>query len=62
VVAGEHLWAIAEAVVAAQGRADEPGAVEHYWRMLCDANRTHLASGDPNLVAPGEDLDLPPVA
>lgn len=62
VVAGEHLWGIAETVVRSRGRAADPGAVDRYWRALCDANRDRLASGDPNIVLPGEELDLPPVA
>ena len=61
VEAGEHLWGIAEAVVRAHG-SDDPAAVDRYWRALCAANRPHLASGDPDVLAVGEDLDLPPVA
>jgi hypothetical protein len=60
-VAGEHLWGIAEATVHAAGIAD-PVVVDRYWRALCDTNRDRLASGDPNVLAPGEDLGLPPVA
>ncbi|MBM3660320.1 MAG: hypothetical protein FJW95_12580 [Actinobacteria bacterium] len=58
---GEHLWSIAEAVVHARGD-DDPAAVERYWRMLCDANRERVASGDVDVLAVGEDVDLPPVA
>lgn len=60
---GEHLWGIAEDVVAgATGRpGTELGAADiaPYWRRLVDANTDRLRSGDPDLIHPGEELVVP---
>jgi hypothetical protein len=48
---GEHLWSIAATYAA---------DVAPYWRRLVALNRPHLRSGDPNLVYPGETIELPP--
>jgi hypothetical protein len=48
---GEHLWSIA---------ASRAADVAPYWRRLVALNRPHLRSGDPNLVYPGETIELPP--
>jgi hypothetical protein len=61
VAPGESLWTIAEARVRATTH-DDPATVERYWRAVCEVNRERLRSGDVNVVHPGEDLDLPPVA
>lgn len=53
VAAGESLWTIAAARVA-------PGAeVAPYWARVVDANRQSLRSGNPNLIYPGEVVELP---
>jgi hypothetical protein len=62
VVVGESLWTIAADHLRSLGLAADDRAVDRYWRALCEANRAHLASGDVNLLRPGDDLDLPPVA
>ena len=62
VVVGESLWTIAADHLRSLGLAADDHAVDRYWRALCEANRAHLASGDVNLLRPGDDLDLPPVA
>jgi hypothetical protein len=63
VVEGDNLWTIAAARLAqTSGRspADVPDAeIAPYWARVCDANRSHLASGDPNLIVPGEHVVLP---
>jgi hypothetical protein len=65
VAAGDNLWVLAARHVAAvTGRpvVDLPdGDVAPYWVQVCDANRERLASGDPNLIFPGERVVLPPV-
>jgi len=65
VVDGDNLWTIAAARLArSSGRspADVPEAeIAQYWIRVCDANRARLASGDPNLIVPGEHVVLPPV-
>jgi hypothetical protein len=63
VVEGDNLWTIAAARLArASGRApgDVPAAeIAPYWERVCNANRARLASGDPDLVFPGEPVLLP---
>jgi hypothetical protein len=49
---GEHLWSIA---------ASHAADVAPYWRSLVELNRPHLRSGDPDLVYPGETIELPPL-
>ena len=60
---GDNLWRVAARRVAAEtGRSlatlgeDE---VRTYWVRLVRANEGRLASGDPNLVYPSEELVLP---
>jgi len=62
VVTGESLWTIAGDHLRALGLPADDLAVDRYWRGLCEANRKTLTSGDVNLLHPGDDLDLPPVA
>lgn len=60
--AGDHLWKIAVAVVAADGdRAGDRSAIASYWAQLVRAATPRLQSGDPNLIYPGEELELPPL-
>lgn len=57
---GDHLWGIAEQTLArAWGRAPSEGETAGYWRRLVEANEGRLASGDPDLIYPGEQLVLP---
>jgi hypothetical protein len=61
---GEHLWSIAaEQVAASTGRtpaALSPADVAPYWSRVVEVNRHRLRSGNPNLVYPGEVIELPP--
>lgn len=61
---GEHLWLIAaEQLAVATGReAATLSAVEiaPYWTRVCMHNAARLPSGNPNLVHPGEVIELPP--
>jgi len=63
---GEHLWAIAEAIVAeANGDNDAPPAAQTdpYWRRLIAANRDRLADpANPDLVFPGQTIVVPLVS
>src|SRR6266508_2277264 len=54
VAPGDSLWTIA----ANRTAGDE---VDAYWTRLVDANRDTLRSGNPNLIYPGEVLELPPL-
>ncbi len=62
---GDNLWELAARQVAAgaaRARAEvTDDQIAPYWVRVCDANRAHLLSGDPNLVYPGERVVLPPV-
>jgi hypothetical protein len=63
VAAGDNLWLLAARHLAATtGRPVSEIAdaeIAPYWVRVCDANRPRLASGDPNLVFPGEWIVLP---
>jgi Tfp pilus assembly protein FimV len=65
VTPGEHLWSIAAGQVAtATGRppADlAPADVAPYWLRVVEINRPRLDSRNPNLVYPGEVVELPPL-
>ncbi len=61
---GDNLWDLSAAALArATGReraalgGDE---IARYWNVVCNANRATVASGDVNLIYPGEVLVLPP--
>jgi hypothetical protein len=59
---GDHLWAIAEAVVGptADGPVDE-AAVARYWESLVELNRSRLADpGNADLLFAGQVMLLPP--
>jgi len=64
VARGEHLWSIASRQVAtATGKpaADlAPADIAPYWLRVVEVNRPRLRSGNPNLVYPGEIIELPP--
>lgn len=63
VVGGEHLWALATRRLAEHhGRppaALSAAEVAPYWLDVVATNRARLASGDPDLVRPGEVVWLP---
>jgi hypothetical protein len=65
VAAGDNLWLLAARHLAAVSGRSVGDVPEHevapYWVRVCDANRERLASGDPNLIFPGERVVLPPV-
>jgi resuscitation-promoting factor RpfA len=62
---GDHLWSIAARHLAAgtrRSRADlTPADIAPYWRRVVEHNRPRLRSGDPDLVYPGEEVELPPL-
>jgi len=65
VTGGEHLWSIAAARVAgATGKQTvdlSPADIAPYWLRVAELNRHRLRSGNPNLVYPGEVVELPPL-
>lgn len=63
VEAGEHLWSVAERIVAAAFGDENPAEadVASYWRTLVDHNRDRLPDPhNPDLVHPGLEITLPP--
>ena len=56
VMPGDNLWSI----TAARVGTDDRNAVGRYWARLVSLNRATLRSGDPDLIYPGETLQLPP--
>jgi len=61
---GDSLWTIARDHLAAVGKGSgEPSnrQVADYWAKVKEANRHRLASGDSDLIEPGEIIVLPPV-
>lgn len=59
---GEHLWSIAEAILAqAWGRAPSDAELVPYWQQLIAANQSGLVDpGNPDLILPGQMLTVPP--
>jgi nucleoid-associated protein YgaU len=64
VVRGDSLWSIAARHLAdATGRHPDSlpdREIHSYWTRVIRANLGSLRSGDPNLIYPGEVLELPP--
>ena len=60
---GDNLWTIAEQHVASTtGQLVHdlnPGEVRSYWLRVVDANNDLIRSGNPDLILPTEQLDLP---
>jgi nucleoid-associated protein YgaU len=68
---GDSFWSIAAEVLGDEALGDEAlgdagaeplteRAIARYWRVLIDANRDRLVTGDPDLLYPGQELLLPP--
>jgi nucleoid-associated protein YgaU len=59
---GDHLWSISRRHLEdAFGDSVPDEVVAQYWRRVIDANRSHLRSGDPDLIYPAETVLLPPI-
>lgn len=57
---GDHLWKISQShLEASLERPAQPGEVVPYWLAVIETNRGRLASGDPDLIYPGEVITLP---
>lgn len=63
VTPGDSLWSIAEEVLAdAWARSPTGAEVDPFWRALVERNRGRLPDpGDPDLIHPGQVLELPPL-
>jgi uncharacterized membrane protein YgcG len=66
VVRGDNLWAIARdrlAEVSGRRAAElSDREIAAYWATVVEANRGRLRSRDPDLIYPGEVVELPPVS
>jgi nucleoid-associated protein YgaU len=59
---GDHLWKIsASHLEGILDRPAEPAEIDPYWRVVIETNRASLSSGDPDLIYPGEVIELPQV-
>ncbi len=57
---GEHFWSIATSHVGdTLGHPPTAPQVVEYWKSLVDANLEVIRSGNPDLIHPGEVLELP---
>jgi hypothetical protein len=63
VVAGDNLWTIAarHATAALPDHEVDTATIAVYWRRVIEANTPRLRSGDPNLIYPGESIQLPAI-
>lgn len=55
---GDSLWRIARSILAADGSPAASAEIGAYWRAIYAANR-HVIGADPNLIHPGQELELP---
>ncbi|HEU4894777.1 MAG TPA: hypothetical protein VFT85_02975 [Acidimicrobiia bacterium] len=53
---GDHLWKIS-AEHLGDGASD--GEIAPFWREVVEVNTPRLRSGDPDLIYPGETVELP---
>jgi nucleoid-associated protein YgaU len=60
---GDNLWTIAEQHLSeSTGRPDQGFPTEEVsasWLQIVEANEDQVQSGDPNLIVPGEHIELP---
>ncbi len=55
---GDCLWRIARQILVADGIDPTGSRISELWRSIYDTNRT-LIGADPNLIQPGQVLDIP---
>jgi nucleoid-associated protein YgaU len=65
VVEGDNLWVISRDRLAQVSESPASELSDHeiaaYWLRVIAANRDSLRSGNPDLIFPGETIQLPPV-
>ncbi len=58
---GDNFWEVASSVLRARtGEAPTPAQIVRYWSTLITSNEDRIASGNPNLIYPGERFIVPP--
>ena len=55
---GDSLWRIARSVLTADGSTAGSTEIDAYWRVIYQVNR-QVIGDDPNLIHPGQELELP---
>ena len=64
VASGDSLWTLTRDAVARESGRDPAtigsDEIAPRWAQMCDANRDRLWSGDVNVLAPGEEVVIPP--
>ena len=58
VVQGDSLWKIANSLLTSDGSTASGSSVSDLWRSICEKNRV-LIGDNPNLIHPGQVLQLP---
>lgn len=58
VTRGDHLWKISARHLGEDASNDE---IAPYWREVIDVNTPRLKSGNPDLIYPGEVVELPAI-
>ena len=58
VVEGDHLWKISGRRL---GPSSPDEVIAPYWREVIEVNTPRLRSGDPDLIYPGETVELPAI-
>jgi hypothetical protein len=58
---GDCFWTIASDRIHAFDPATDVGTVSRYWAATVEANRGSIRSGDPDLIFPGEVVQLPAI-
>jgi nucleoid-associated protein YgaU len=58
VAKGDHLWKISARHLGDEATDDQ---IAPYWRDMIEVNTPHLRSGDPDLIYPGEVVELPAI-
>lgn len=58
VVKGDHLWKISARRLGDDASNRE---ISPYWRQVVALNTPRLRSGDPDLIYPGEIVEVPPI-
>ena len=53
---GDHLWKISARHL---GETADDREIAPYWRSVVEVNAPHLRSGDPDLIYPGEVVEMP---